>query len=101
MQHGTNCRRFGRKSEHRQAMFSNLAASPHQARAALHHARQGQGILQRVIDKYISWTARRSQLAPAGALAQARRGDGEAMVKRSSTRSSPRYKTIGGPTRWS
>ena len=60
MQHGRLGRRFGRKSEHRQAMFSNLAASlirHEQIVTTLAKAKD----LKRVIDKYVTLAKRYRQ----------------------------------------
>ena len=96
MQHGRLGRRFGRKSEHRQAMFSNLAASlirHEQIVTTLAKAKD----LKRVIDKYVT-LAKRGDLN-SRRLAAARMGD-EAMVKKLFDTLAPRYKDrSGGYTR--
>ena len=78
MQHGRLGRRFGRKSEHRQAMFANMAASlirHEQIVTTLAKAKD----LKRVIDKYIT-LAKRGDLN-SRRLAASRMRD-EAMVKK-------------------
>ena len=96
MQHGRLGRRFGRKSEHRQAMFSNLAASlikHEQIVTTLAKAKD----LKRVIDKYVT-LAKRGDLN-SRRLAASRMRD-EAMVKKLFDTLAPRYKDrSGGYTR--
>src|ERR1700730_17542805 len=96
MQHGRLGRRFGRKSEHRQAMFSTLAASlirHEQIVTTLAKAKD----LKRVIDKYVT-LAKRGDLN-SRRLAAARMRD-EAMVKKLFDTLAPRYKDrSGGYTR--
>jgi large subunit ribosomal protein L17 len=96
MQHRRLGRRFSRDSAHRQAMFSNLAASlirHEQIVTTLAKAKD----LKRVMDKYVT-------LAKCGdlnsrRLAAARMGD-EAMVKKLFDTLGPRYKDrSGGYTR--
>src|SRR5256712_12263604 len=92
MQHGRLGRRFGRKSEHRQAMFANLAASlirHEQIVTTLAKAKD----LKRVIDKYIT-LAKRGDLN-SRRLAASRLRD-EAMVKKLFDTLAPRYKNRAG-----
>ena len=96
MQHGRLGRRFGRQSEHRQAMFANMAASlirHEQIVTTLAKAKD----LKRVIDKYIT-LAKRGDLN-SRRLAASRMRD-EAMVKKLFDTLAPRYKDRkGGYTR--
>ena len=92
MQHGRLGRRFGRQSEHRQAMFANLAASlirHEQIVTTLAKAKD----LKRVIDKYVT-LAKRGDLN-SRRLAAARMRD-EAMVKKLFETIGPRYKERNG-----
>jgi large subunit ribosomal protein L17 len=96
MQHRKLGRRFSRDSAHRQAMFSNLAASlvrHEQIVTTLAKAKD----LKRVMDKYIT-LAKRGDLN-SRRLAAARMRD-EAMVKKLFETLGPRYKSrSGGYTR--
>ena len=96
MQHRRLGRRFSRDSSHRQAMFSNMAASlikHEQIVTTLHKAKD----LRRVIDKYVT-LAKRGDLN-SRRLAASRMGD-EAMVKKLFEVIAPRYKDrSGGYTR--
>lgn len=96
MQHRRLGRRFSRDSSHRQAMFSNMAASlirHEQIVTTLAKAKD----LKRVIDKYIT-LAKRGDLN-SRRLAASRMGD-EAMVKKLFETLGPRYKDrSGGYTR--
>ena len=96
MQHGRLGRRFGRQSEHRQAMFANMAASlirHEQIVTTLAKAKD----LKRMIDKYIT-LAKRGDLN-SRRLAASRMRD-EAMVKKLFDTLGPRYKDRkGGYTR--
>jgi large subunit ribosomal protein L17 len=96
MQHRRLGRRFSRDSGHRQAMFSNLAASlvrHEQIVTTLAKAKD----LKRVMDKYIT-LAKRGDLN-SRRLAAARMRD-EAMVKKLFETLGPRYKSrSGGYTR--
>ncbi|HSR81115.1 MAG TPA: 50S ribosomal protein L17 [Hyphomicrobiaceae bacterium] len=96
MQHRKLGRRFSRDSGHRQAMFSNLAASlvrHEQIVTTLAKAKD----LKRVMDKYIT-LAKRGDLN-SRRLAAARMRD-EAMVKKLFETLGPRYKSrSGGYTR--
>ena len=96
MRHKKLGRRFGRQSAHRQAMFSNMAASlilHEQIVTTLAKAKD----LKRVMDKYIT-LAKRGDLN-SRRLAAARMGD-EAMVKKLFDTLGPRYKDrAGGYTR--
>ncbi len=96
MQHRRLGRRFSRDSAHRQAMFSNLAASlirHEQIVTTLAKAKD----LKRVMDKYVT-LAKRGDLN-SRRLAAARMGD-EAMVKKLFDTLGPRYKDrSGGYTR--
>jgi large subunit ribosomal protein L17 len=96
MQHRRLGRRFSRDSSHRQAMFSNMAASlikHEQIVTTLAKAKD----LKRVIDKYIT-LAKRGDLN-SRRLAASRMGD-EAMVKKLFDTLGPRYKDrAGGYTR--
>ena len=92
MRHGKLGRRFGRQSAHRQAMFSNMAASlirHEQIVTMLPKAKD----LKRVIDKYIT-LAKRGDLN-SRRLAAARLGD-EDMVKKLFDTLAPRYKDRAG-----
>ena len=92
MRHGSLGRRFNRDSAHRQAMFSNLAASlikHEQIVTTLPKAKD----LRRVIDKYIT-LAKRGDLN-SRRLAASRMGD-EAMVKKLFDVLGPRYKDRTG-----
>jgi large subunit ribosomal protein L17 len=96
MRHKNLGRRFGRQSAHRQAMFSNMAASlilHEQIITTLAKAKD----LKRVVDKYIT-LAKRGDLN-SRRLAAARMRD-EAMVKKLFDVLAPRYKgRSGGYTR--
>ncbi|HEY7083211.1 MAG TPA: 50S ribosomal protein L17 [Hyphomicrobiaceae bacterium] len=96
MQHRRLGRRFSRDSGHRQAMFSNLAASlvrHEQIVTTLAKAKD----LKRVMDKYIT-LAKRGDLN-SRRLAASRMRD-EAMVKKLFETLGPRYKSrSGGYTR--
>ena len=96
MRHRSKGRRFNRDSSHRQAMFSNMAASlirHEQIVTTLPKAKD----LKRVIDKYIT-LAKRGDLN-SRRLAAARMRD-EAMVKKLFDVLGPRYKDrSGGYTR--
>jgi large subunit ribosomal protein L17 len=96
MQHRRLGRRFSRDSAHRQAMFSNMAASlirHEQIVTTLAKAKD----LRRVMDKYIT-LAKRGDLN-SRRLAASRMGDG-AMVKKLFDTLAPRYKDrAGGYTR--
>ncbi|MDX2157858.1 MAG: 50S ribosomal protein L17 [Hyphomicrobiaceae bacterium] len=96
MQHGRLGRRFNRDSGHRQAMFSNMAASlikHEQIVTTLEKAKD----LRRVVDKYIT-LAKRGDLN-SRRLAASRLRD-EAMVKKLFDVLGPRYKDrSGGYTR--
>jgi large subunit ribosomal protein L17 len=96
MQHRRLGRRFSRDSSHRQAMFSNMAASlirHEQIVTTLAKAKD----LRRVMDKYIT-LAKRGDLN-SRRLAASRMGD-EAMVKKLFDTLAPRYKgRNGGYTR--
>jgi large subunit ribosomal protein L17 len=96
MQHGRLGRRFGRQSEHRQAMFANMAASlikHEQIVTTLAKAKD----LKRMVDKYIT-LAKRGDLN-SRRLAASRMRD-EAMVKKLFDTLAPRYKDrSGGYTR--
>ena len=96
MQHRRLGRRFSRDSAHRQAMFSNMAASlirHEQIVTTLAKAKD----LKRVMDKYVT-LAKRGDLN-SRRLAAARMGD-EAMVKKLFDTLGPRYKDrSGGYTR--
>jgi len=96
MQHRRLGRRFSRDSAHRQAMFSNMAASlirHEQIVTTLAKAKD----LRRVMDKYIT-LAKRGDLN-SRRLAASRMGD-EAMVKKLFDTLAPRYKDrSGGYTR--
>ena len=92
MMHGKKGRRFSRDPAHRQAMFSNMAASlikHEQIVTTLPKAKD----LQRVIDKYIT-LAKRGDLN-SRRLAIARMRD-EAMVKKLFDVLAPRYKDRAG-----
>jgi large subunit ribosomal protein L17 len=92
MQHRRLGRRFSRDSSHRQAMFSNMAASlikHEQIVTTLAKAKD----LKRVMDKYIT-LAKRGDLN-SRRLAASRMGD-EAMVKKLFDKLGPRYKGRGG-----
>lgn len=92
MRHKKLGRRFGRQSAHRQAMFSNMAASlirHEQIVTTLPKAKD----LKRVIDKYIT-LAKRGDLN-SRRLAAARLGD-EDMVKKLFDTLAPRYKNRAG-----
>ena len=92
MRHKKLGRRFGRQSAHRQAMFSNMAASlirHEQIVTTLPKAKD----LKRVIDKYIT-LAKRGDLN-SRRLAAARLGD-EDMVKKLFDVLAPRYKDRAG-----
>src|SRR5262245_4499432 len=96
MRHKKLGRRFGRQSAHRQAMFSNMAAS------LVHHEQIVTTLakakdLKRVMDKYIT-LAKRGDLN-SRRLAASRMRD-EAMVKKLFDVLGPRYKErSGGYTR--
>jgi len=96
MQHRRLGRRFSRDSAHRQAMFSNMAASlirHEQIVTTLAKAKD----LRRVMDKYTT-LAKRGDLN-SRRLAASRMGD-EAMVKKLFDTLAPRYKDrAGGYTR--
>ena len=96
MRHKKLGRRFSRDSSHRQAMFSNMAASlirHEQIVTTLHKAKD----LRRVMDKYIT-LAKRGDLN-SRRIAASRMGD-EAMVKKLFDTLAPRYKDrAGGYTR--
>src|SRR5262245_45022298 len=96
MQHGRLGRRFSRDPGHRQAMFSNMAASlikHEQIVTTLAKAKD----LKRVMDKYIT-LAKRGDLN-SRRLAASRMRD-EAMVKKLFDTLGPRYKDrAGGYTR--
>ncbi|MET0194577.1 MAG: 50S ribosomal protein L17 [Hyphomicrobiaceae bacterium] len=96
MRHKKLGRRFSRDSSHRQAMFSNMAASlikHEQIVTTLHKAKD----LRRVMDKYVT-LAKRGDLN-SRRLAASRMGD-EAMVKKLFEVIAPRYKDrSGGYTR--
>ena len=96
MRHGSLGRRFNRDSAHRQAMFSNMAASlirHEQIVTTLPKAKD----LKRVIDKYIT-LAKRGDLN-SRRLAAARLGD-EDMVKKLFDVLAARYKDrMGGYSR--
>ena len=96
MRHGKLGRRFNRDSSHRQAMFSNMAASlirHEQIVTTLPKAKD----LRRVMDKYIT-LAKRGDLN-SRRLAAARLGD-EDMAKKLFDVLGPRYKDrAGGYTR--
>ncbi len=96
MRHKSLGRRFNRDSAHRQAMFSNMAASlikHEQIVTTLPKAKD----LRRVVDKYIT-LAKRGDLN-SRRLAASRMGD-EAMVKKLFDVLGPRYKNrAGGYTR--
>ena len=96
MRHKKLGRRFSRDSAHRQAMFSNMAASlikHEQIVTTLAKAKD----LRRVMDKYIT-LAKRGDLN-SRRLAASRMGD-EAMVKKLFDTLAPRYKDrAGGYTR--
>ena len=96
MRHKKLGRRFSRDSSHRQAMFSNMAASlirHEQIVTTLAKAKD----LKRVIDKYIT-LAKRGDLN-SRRLAASRLGD-EDMVKKLFDTLAPRYKDrAGGYTR--
>src|SRR5215475_134895 len=96
MRHRKLGRRFGRQSAHRQAMFSNLAASliqHEQITTTLPKAKD----LKRVVEKYIT-LAKRGDLN-SRRLAASRMRD-EAMVKKLFDVLGPRYKDrSGGYTR--
>src|SRR5215468_6431972 len=96
MRHRSKGRRFNRDSAHRQAMFSNMAASlirHEQIITTLPKAKD----LRRVMDKYIT-LAKRGDLN-SRRLAAARMRD-EAMVKKLFDVLAPRYKDrSGGYTR--
>ena len=92
MQHRRLGRRFSRDSSHRQAMFSNMAASlirHEQIVTTLAKAKD----LRRVMDKYIT-LAKRGDLN-SRRLAASRMGD-EAMVKKLFDTLAPRYKDRNG-----
>lgn len=92
MRHGKLGRRFGRQSAHRQAMFSNMAASlikHEQIVTTLPKAKD----LKRVIDKYIT-LAKRGDLN-SRRIAAARLRD-EDMVKKLFDVLGPRYKDRAG-----
>jgi large subunit ribosomal protein L17 len=92
MRHKNLGRRFSRDSSHRQAMFSNMAASlirHEQIVTTLAKAKD----LKRVIDKYIT-LAKRGDLN-SRRLAAARLGD-EDMVKKLFDTLAPRYKDRAG-----
>jgi large subunit ribosomal protein L17 len=92
MRHKKLGRRFSRDSSHRQAMFSNMAASlirHEQIVTTLAKAKD----LKRVIDKYIT-LAKRGDLN-SRRLAAARLGD-EDMVKKLFDTLAPRYKDRAG-----
>jgi large subunit ribosomal protein L17 len=92
MRHKKLGRRFGRQSAHRQAMFSNMAASlirHEQIVTTLPKAKD----LKRVIDKYIT-LGKRGDLN-SRRLAAARLGD-EDMVKKLFDVLAPRYKDRAG-----
>ena len=96
MRHKKLGRRFGRQSSHRQAMFSNMAASlikHEQIVTTLAKAKD----LRRVMDKYIT-LAKKGDLH-SRRIAASRMGD-EAMVKKLFDTLAPRYKDrSGGYTR--
>ena len=96
MRHKKLGRRFSRDSAHRQAMFSNMAASlikHEQIVTTLAKAKD----LRRVMDKYIT-LAKRGDLN-SRRIAASRMGD-EAMVKKLFDTLAPRYKDrAGGYTR--
>jgi large subunit ribosomal protein L17 len=96
MRHKKLGRRFGRQSSHRQAMFSNMAASlikHEQIVTTLAKAKD----LRRVMDKYIT-LAKKGDLN-SRRIAASRMGD-EAMVKKLFDTLAPRYKDrAGGYTR--
>ena len=96
MRHKKLGRRFSRDSAHRQAMFSNMAASlikHEQIVTTLAKAKD----LRRVIDKYVT-LAKRGDLN-SRRIAASRMGD-EAMVKKLFDTLAPRYKDrSGGYTR--
>ena len=96
MRHKKLGRRFSRDSSHRQAMFSNMAASlimHEQIVTTLHKAKD----LRRVMDKYVT-LAKKGDLH-SRRIAAARMGD-EAMVKKLFEVIAPRYKDrSGGYTR--
>jgi large subunit ribosomal protein L17 len=96
MMHGKKGRRFSRDSAHRQAMFSNMAASlikHEQIVTTLPKAKD----LGRVVDKYITLAKRGD--ANSRRLAASRLGD-EAMAKKLFDVLGPRYKDrSGGYTR--
>jgi large subunit ribosomal protein L17 len=96
MRHGKLGRRFNRQSGHRQAMFSNMAASlikHEQIVTTLEKAKD----LRRVVDKYIT-LAKRGDLN-SRRIAASRLRD-EAMVKKLFDVLGPRYKDrAGGYTR--
>jgi len=96
MRHGKLGRRFSRDSGHRQAMFSNMAASlirHEQIVTTLHKAKD----LKRVMDKYVT-LAKRGDLN-SRRIAASRLRD-EEMVKKLFDTLGPRYKDrSGGYTR--
>jgi len=96
MRHGKLGRRFSRDSGHRQAMFSNMAASlirHEQIVTTLHKAKD----LKRVMDKYVT-LAKRGDLN-SRRIAASRLRD-EDMVKKLFDTLGPRYKDrSGGYTR--
>ena len=96
MRHRKLGRRFGRQSAHRQAMFSNMAASlimHEQIVTTLAKAKD----LKRVMDKYIT-LAKRGDLNSRRLAASRMRDD--AMVKKLFDTLGPRYKDrAGGYTR--
>ena len=96
MRHRKLGRRFGRQSAHRQAMFSNMAASlimHEQIVTTLAKAKD----LKRVMDKYIT-LAKRGDLNSRRLAASRMRDD--AMVKKLFDTLAPRYKDrAGGYTR--
>ena len=96
MRHKKLGRRFSRDSSHRQAMFSNMAASlikHEQITTTLAKAKD----LRRVIDKYVT-LAKKGDMH-SRRLAASRMGD-EAMVKKLFEVIAPRYKDrSGGYTR--
>lgn len=92
MRHGKLGRRFSRDSGHRQAMFSNMAASlirHEQIVTTLHKAKD----LKRVMDKYVT-LAKRGDLN-SRRIAASRLRD-EEMVKKLFDTLGPRYKDRSG-----
>ncbi len=92
MQHGRLGRRFGRHSDHRQAMFANMAASLIQHEQIVTTLPKAKD-LRRIMDKYVT-IAKRGDLN-SRRLAASRMGD-EAMVKKLFDVLAPRYKDRNG-----